>query len=371
MPQTMQNDGSIHTSDRALFLRCRRKWGWGSRLRMNLVSRNDRPVPWFWFGSGWHFSMEDYHGWKHYPSMAAAFEAYVYAHPESKRPYGWEDMITLAQGMANYYTTYWQPVYDEWHTLWLDDDGKPCKAGTGTPQVEIDFSLQIPGRRDKAPFAGTFDGIIYDDYGRWWIKEVKTAREIDTSKLDTDAQITGYCLAAEHHYRHEIAGVVYLQFLKDVPKEPRVLANGDISDDIRQRTTYHMFRPAVIKRYGEIPDKLRPVLDKLLEGETTEGNKFIRVDRVYRNSEQTKNEIWKLQAVAKDMLNPNLSLYPNPTNTCAKECEFYSACLAMDDGSDWESMLEDEFVPRSDEFDWRSNLVESRASGRHQESLEL
>ena len=232
--------------------------------------------------------------------------------------------------------------------------------------MEVEFSLQIPGRKDKAPFAGTFDGIMIDDYGRWWVKEIKTAKRIDIGKLDTDPQISAYCLAAEQHYQHEFEGVVYLQFLKGVPQEPKVLKaakgkdavkDAEFSVDMSQKTTYDVYRAAVIKRYGSIPDKYQDFLGVLQDQETQEGNKFIRVDMVTRNSSMVNNEIWKLQAEARDMLDPELPLYPNPTYMCSSDCEFKAACLAMDDGSDWESILEADFEPRHEAFDWRERLV--------------
>ena len=43
----------IHTSDRALFKRCRRKWAWSSPVRRGLVPVGESPTP-LWFGSGFH-----------------------------------------------------------------------------------------------------------------------------------------------------------------------------------------------------------------------------------------------------------------------------------------------------------------------------
>ena len=67
----------IRSSDRMGFKRCRRRWGWQSHLRGNLTPvESASPL---WYGSGFHYAMEDFHGEKVWPTGVAAFEAYVKA----------------------------------------------------------------------------------------------------------------------------------------------------------------------------------------------------------------------------------------------------------------------------------------------------
>src|SRR5438270_10658262 len=68
----------IHNSDAALFQRCRRKWNWSSTLRAGLESLDAQPAA-LWFGSGFHFAMEDYHGYRQFKTPMDAFLAYVNA----------------------------------------------------------------------------------------------------------------------------------------------------------------------------------------------------------------------------------------------------------------------------------------------------
>lgn len=42
-------------------------------------------------------------------------------------------------------------------------------------------------------------------------------------------------------------------------------------------------------------------------------------------------------------------LWPNPTKDCSWDCDFRDVCPAIDDGSDWEYMLESDFVAKSDD----------------------
>lgn len=53
----------IHSSDRANFKRCRRYWNWSSPARQNLTLRADvfGIIPALWFGTGIHWSLEQYY----------------------------------------------------------------------------------------------------------------------------------------------------------------------------------------------------------------------------------------------------------------------------------------------------------------------
>src|SRR5688572_12675352 len=72
-----ENVAIIRTSDRGTFKRCRRKWGLSSHLQHNRVFNNQ--IQYFWFGSGGHYALEDYHGYNYYKHPAEAFRAYILA----------------------------------------------------------------------------------------------------------------------------------------------------------------------------------------------------------------------------------------------------------------------------------------------------
>src|SRR4051812_22681517 len=67
----------IRTSDRTGFRRCRRRWGWSSHLKGNLAPRE--AISPLWFGSGFHFALEDFHGPRQYASPIDAFNDFVRA----------------------------------------------------------------------------------------------------------------------------------------------------------------------------------------------------------------------------------------------------------------------------------------------------
>ena len=93
----------IHTSDRILYKRCRRKWDWSSQMRNGYVSKEGTIPIHFWFGSGFHYAMEDFFGYNRHGGMYEAYLAYVDDFPLSERPNDWEDTLPLIKGMFDHY----------------------------------------------------------------------------------------------------------------------------------------------------------------------------------------------------------------------------------------------------------------------------
>src|SRR4051812_23592425 len=101
---------ALHNSDRALFLRCRRRFRWESDppLGMGLQPQGPPPAP-LWFGSGFHFAVEDFHGHHRFPRPAQAFEAYHNAFLPEERPVNSHELLRLAAAMLDYYVDTWLP----------------------------------------------------------------------------------------------------------------------------------------------------------------------------------------------------------------------------------------------------------------------
>lgn len=356
----------IHTSDRSTFKRCRRKWYFSSPLQRNLTPVDADKSIHLWFGSGFHFALEDYHGHNKFGNPAKALEAYYNAFPEASLPIGADEMVAMGMGMLDYYLDWMKaPGRLQTKTLWLD----------GEPMVEKSFELEIADLSDYArknmiaqqiTYHGTIDRIVVDQEGRWWLEDYKTAAAIDTKKLLTDSQISTYLWAAEQYLDHEIAGMIFTQFLKDVPKGPRAIAAG-FSKDKRQKTPHAYYRQALIQEYGAVPAEYLDILDELASRETAEGNKFIRMDRVERNDTAKESTYEHIINEGLDMLDQldqtrNPRVYPNFTRDCAWDCSFRQYCLAMDEGHDFEDMLEDNFELRNESAKgekepWREKIV--------------
>lgn len=422
---------TVRTSERRVFRRCLRKWGFQSSKRMNLQRKGTEQNINFWFGSGIHFAMEDYFGYNRFGDPVKAFQAYYAAFPPYDRPEGADEHYYLGLGMLDYFKE-WYPKHNEtygFETVWLMPDGTEVDPGTegARPLVEESFILDLgvkcwvrddteeiiqvgtdpfkgtmvvtvpsgeyPLRKDEETgrfyfeemanadvfppvaaqvyvsetsiyYHGTLDRVVRDRQGRWWIMDWKTAKSADTNKLDTDDQISAYMWAAEQWFGHPIHGFMYVQLTKDVAKPPKRLANGGISVDKKQKTTYNIARQEIIRVYGEVrkaPANVIQYLNWLAEQETPEGDRYIRWDPVLRNQAQKVSTYYHILAEVKMMIDPNLYLFPNPTRDCIWDCPFREACLMMDRGQQEQAAawLSAEFEPRPREED--GNIDEWRA----------
>ena len=350
----------IRTSDRMNFKRCRRRWGWQSHLRGNLSSL-EQAAP-LWYGSGFHYALEDFHGHKKHPSAVAAFEAYVKAtYKQSKQtgillPYNWDELTVLGRGMLDYYVDTWLIARDPLRTF----------VYKGRPQVEVNAVIEIPystPHYDRVLYAVTLDRIVEDDNGHLWVVDYKTAKRIQTLFFQTDPQVSAYSWVASTMYPdREVVGFIYQQHRKDVPDFPKVLANGRLSINAKQKTTHRHYRACLQNQYGDVLNAPKENIDFLnwLVGQEDENRDFfVRRDRIFRNEHQIQAEGEKLLLELDDMLNPDLPLYPNPTRECGSMCHFNVPCINMDDGSDWEGELEMSFRQKDTQFDsWRNFLPE-------------
>lgn len=284
-----------------------------------------------------------------------AFQAYYNTfekHYPTFLPDNHEDLLTLGLCMLDYYPT-WLAQRDEYQTLIFN----------GAPQVEVQFSIEIPELSAYAGrpvvYQGAIDRVMVDCDGRLWLEDYKTAKRFDTAKLESDPQITAYCWAAEQYYQQEVEGMVYLQMKKAVPQFPKTLARGGLSTDKRQYTTYSLFLTALEElgySHGNMPANYAKYLDLLLEQETIDGDRFIRWDKVRRNDSFKQSEYDLIVTEGLEMLNKDLPLYPNPTRDCATDCNFRSVCLSRRDGSDWEWLLNTMYQKRGDTVNWREKI---------------
>lgn len=352
-PKLVDGVRPIHTSDRIGFKRCRRKWALQSPLRLHLT-RKEGSKSALWFGTGFHFALEDFHGYNHFHGKPqAAFQAYSKAFRHEDLPHDYESLVDLGINMLEHYLR-WLRHRQQYQTYWID----------GVPQVEVRFSIPLPELFDaesgETPvhYHGTFDRVVIDEEERLWILDYKTAAQIDTSKLETDPQVTSYLWAAEQLYDKPVEGVIYMQHAKSFPQYPKITKRG-VSTDKRQKTNHALYREVLEAEYGSLqksPAACIDMLNLLAEQEDIDSDRYIKRDLVRRNDVFRAMEAEKIIAEGYDMLNPNLPIYPNPTRDCSWDCDFRSVCLAMDDGSDWEQMLLDGYEEKGEEIEWRHRI---------------
>lgn len=354
----------IRTSDRIAFKQCRRRWGWSSHLRHNLGPPGG--VSALWYGTGFHFALEDFHGWNRFGHPVAAFEAYYKVFKDyrpNKLPDDHVELLDLGRRMLDYYIIWLQQrIHSQKKTYWLN----------GEPQVEVNFRFKIPFDQEKlesfgydeAYYSGTIDRVCIDDYGMLWPRDYKTAKNIEKMHFLTDPQVSAYMWAMPHIYEAPVGGFEYQQFCKSLPNPGRILQNGMVSTAQNQGTNYYMYRQTLIEVYGSVdraPDGNQQFLKSLSVFVDEDKDGYIDIDRISRNDRHGQSEGAKILMELEDMLNPDLPLYPNPTRMCAHwqyPCPFLSPCVSMDDGGDWRAELELTTEPRESRYDgWRDLLV--------------
>jgi len=350
----MNNELILGTNDIVLFKRCRRKWNLSSRMRQNLVQKTDFNHN-LWFGTGFHFALEDYHGYRRFKKPSQALQAYFNCFDEEKDlNEKCKELKKIGPGMLDYYSDIWLPARNYYKTHVVN----------GVPQVEVKFKIKIP---ELSKFFGkpvyykfTLDRVVTDCYNRLWVMEYKTVSSFDEMKLETDSQATRYAWGAEFVYNEPIVGVIWVQFKKENIQEPKILKNGSVSTNKNQNTTYFKYRKALIETCGSIEnasDAQKETLKMFRAMDTEVGDNFIRYNLIQKNNEQKKNEYKKIINEACDILNPKLRIYPNPTRDCAWDCPFRTVCLAMDDGGDWQHLLKENFIKEPEEDDsWRAKI---------------
>jgi len=351
----------LRTSDRILFKRCRRLWGWMSHLRQG--RRLQENADYLWFGTGIHYALEDYHGLNLYGHPAKAFIAFVEASRAAEMlPPTWQEHLRLGIVLMTYYAEEWlscRPALDTYELR-------------GVPQVEVNGAIDLgvrtaDGRRVLYGF--TLDRVIVDDFGRLWIVEYKTAKQIRVLHLDVDEQVTAYCWAAWRLYGVHVAGVVYQQFAKRMPVLPKVLATGRVSTDVRQATSAALYARLLVDMYGNLdtaPNENIIALNKIRMSEDEDRDRFIVRHRIERNEMQLLSFEQKVLLELEDEANPNLAMYPNATKDCDNMCPLQAACIAMDDGSDWANILDSMTIMTGDgltgrekeQIRWRNLLPE-------------
>ncbi len=310
-----------------------------------------------WIGTGFHYALEDHYGIQQFATPTEAFEAFARAYkktPGLKLPDDWEEGMELACAMLQYYVDDWLSSRFDYPTYIVD----------GEPQVEITARIEVPfnGSKfgvDKVYYEVTFDRVGVDEYGGLWIFEYKTAKAFQEQHLLIDQQTSAYSWVGEVVYDRPIEGVVYQQHKKLIPQGPRILRNGKISTASTMISSQRLYKKALVDLYGVVersPAANIRRLNDYAEMETEHRDAYIIRDLVSRNAHQIAAEGEKILMECEDMLNPDLLMYPNPTRDC-HFCPFLTACVSLDDGSDWEQDLQDLTKKRAEDYNpWRPHL---------------
>lgn len=379
----------IHASDVSSFLRCRRYWNWTSPSRNNLRTKAavSGVNPNLWFGTGIHWSLEQYYHpllrrdpveawqtWFHLQwyggDVEASFLEMTYDNnplPQADGTFkirGLQDILPqydeeeyfgyrdLGTGMMEFYKTYSQE-HDDFDIIATES---VFSVPLGFETVDIREDSPNYGKRIEVHARGKRDTIIYWPHrNAFGVRDHKTAAKVDEdyfSKLDSDPQVSTYLWASREEARindlpwKKINECLYEVLRKKAPKPPTVLKSGLPSvSRADESATAKMFSDFIeehnLQVWYDINDKAQSYYNFLV----TEGDKrFIERKTTFRSEAYLDNVGNQLAAIAKEMLSPDLALYPRYTNdnNCLK-CAFRAPCLAMQDNSDHQFIIDNNY----------------------------
>jgi len=335
----------LHASDTSIFRTCRRRWYFSSPLQLNLepaVPQKD-----LWLGTGVHLALADYYGASGSPTDA--FDAWASIEIDRIKRDGFyslgpeqeqklTEQVDLGLGMLRHYEQI-APSLDK---------------GLKVIAVEQEFRIPI----GDFWIAGKADAIVEWDKALW-LMEHKTARVIETVRLQLEEQPGVYLYGLQEMLGVPFAGVLYNFLRKKVPTVPQVLAAGGLSQNKSIDTTYEVYA-AEIERLGlnaaAYQDMLLMLKDK--------GNNFFLRQAVRRSQDELDQIARRYEILSDEMLREHVNIYPNPHPILCKMCPFQAPCIAMSSGSDWKFILNANFRERppkeehveavADEEDWWS-----------------
>jgi len=246
-----------------------------------------------------------------------------------------QERLILGEGMlTNYFD--WAPEHDKFKPVF----------------VEIKFEVPVPGTVGnlyKAVYRGRLDMLVEDQYSRYWVVDHKTTARMDDNELflELDEQCGSYAWALQEQLGIKIAGVIYNELFKGVPEPPALLTRQykgrwySISQN--QNTTYDL----CLQTLTEANEPLH-LYEDYLNYLKIGGKQYFRRTEVHRSQEELRNLGVQIALETADMLDPNVRIYPNPNKFSCRFCDYRLPCMAINDGSDVEWILKENYKPDDD-----------------------
>jgi len=336
----------IHASDMASFKRCRVLWNYTSPLRRHLEVAF--PPVFFFLGSGVHAALAAYYErgvdpvtafklWYWWRKQRYASSGHGLSTEQSLK---YAEQAKLGIGMLKHYASVY-PLEKEVFELVL---------------AESFFSVPIRslgGRRSAHYYAaGTFDGVVVDRNGHYWLLEHKTYKQVrGEGQFDLSDQAKMYIYAAQEQFGLPVQGVVYNILRKKIPSRPMELQRGGLSRSKGIDTTYEVYLDEV-KRLGYAPSDYADILGRLQE----RGNTFFYRFQIRKSPKEMKLFQKLLYITAREMCRPNLILYPCNDDWQCRNCWFSEPCVMEQAGH--RSMAEDWLDLNTHQRSYRADRVD-------------
>ncbi|TXH55542.1 MAG: hypothetical protein E6Q97_08610 [Desulfurellales bacterium] len=356
----------IRTSDRGTFRRCRQLWNFTSKMRMNLeYVPGIEPLN---FGIAYHEAMEVYYdpilwdedtnGALRIPAAEASFMASMNSWKKNQKASNswndqtaerWDELVKMGLGMMRHYWSWAKEADKHYRPVKTEIEFEvpiPVPDGMILPRGFQSIEGHLYYMAKPVVYQGRIDVIVQDlRTDRLWIMDHKTAAQFGESlaHLDLDPQCGSYAWAASKMLGLDIAGVIYSEHRKKVPKQPEVLKSGALSKNKAQSTTAEIYKQAVLDAGLYLPD-----YEDFIEVLRNEGQQYFRRTHVNRNGAELDSVEANILYEAIDMLNEPY-IYPSPSMWNCRGCAFATPCLADQDGSGaaWSLFDSGKYAPRA------------------------
>lgn len=370
----------IHTSEIRSFQGCRRRWNWAYREGI-VPETHAKPLQ---FGIAFHVAMEVFYNPETWFTTSPkektqlAINAFIFTCEKQRNEYLWAtgqtalleadgddyaSRIDLGIGMLEWYGLQIHPKEDTWFKPVMVEvpfsvpiiepqtgQSLRCYAKAVDPVNAVhDECLRTCGQVHPYGAVVTYDGridmIVEDIFnGGYFIWDHKSAKQIrrDDRLLLLDPQVNGYTWAASSILGIDIRGFLYVEYRKDFPREPKMLARSykgrRFSTDKTAPTDLENFTRTV-QRY-DAPGLAAGVYDEYIAWlQGPEAPVFHRRFPIIKTKQNLATVGTTIYQIARDMISPDLLIYPNAGHFSCSGCAYYTPCLSQTMGEDYRHSL--------------------------------
>lgn len=317
---------SLSVSEVKVFLECRRKWHYYSQRGKDI--QLVRPSEYLFVGSAGHHALDTYYaaGMKQGTAIKA-FDDYVnknwasVAHRSFGETKFLQDAIEVGRGTIEHYEKYSRLADTDFEVV-----------ATETPVVVED---------GLSRFVGVIDMVIRKDDGYWIVDHKFLSRFPRYDELFFSLQAAAYLwgTARDKNYKNfmPIQGFIYNLILKRVPKYPKILKNGSLSQAQRSGCSPITYREALV-RNEESEEDYKDFL------ETLDIEDFFKREPIPAYPQLAINWSNTLYKVI-DEIQRGVPDLEADSRTCAW-CAYKSLCNMRRIGGDWHKLEKYEYMPR-------------------------
>lgn len=282
----------FHVSDMKAFSNCRLQWNFSSHIRMGREPKT--PSRALRMGTLVHKILEV---WYTFPGVRIddCVDGAV-------KELNGQEIEEEARAIARNYAL-WAKAHDNFEVLALEQD----------------FAIPL---FDDHQFAGRWDMLVQHE-GKIWINDFKTTGSYFEPYAeylqDHDEQARAYSWAGKQIYGDDFGGIMFTMIKNKPPELPIVLKDGSPSRNKNQKTSWEFYRAAILAAK-------RNLLDYEDMQVHFQRNPFIQRIAIRLGDRALKAFHERAVYTGREMLSPDLYIYPNANPMNCRMCAFRLPC---------------------------------------------